>query len=609
MSKSNHSCAHSAPLRISKCAGTRPRWRLVFGFAVLASGHSLVTQATGQDAQLQSRKTDSIQGIVSNRVTHEPIAHALVFSPDSRFGTRTDDQGRFEFTLPPAVARQGGDSASSGPVALTAPDRPNILTARKPGFLGDSNATVQLTPAEREVTITLTPEALIMGRVTLSPSDLSDRIGVELYRRDVQEGRAHWVMAGSGVTKSSGMFRFAELIPGTYKLLTRESLDRDPITFDPRGQLFGYPPIYYPSAADFSATGAIVLSAGKIFQADLSPVRQPYYPVKVSVGNATPGVPMNVSVWLRGHEGPGYSLGYNEQDRMIEGSLPNGTYTVEASSFGQAPATGSLNVTVRGGPVEGATITLAGNSSIAVNVKEEYTRGQEPGVAHSGIGLGISRPGGRFRVRDVNVALLPADDFLQGGVAWMKPPTGPQDDSLVIESVRPGRYWVQVTPMKGFASSVSCGGVDLLQHPLVVASGVSTPPIEVTLRDDSAEVEGTIEGLAASGSGEAGSELSGGSSLYASVGDNGQAAGYVYFVPLPDSSGHFTEAAVSPDGKFRSEQLPPGAYRVLAFDTLQPQLEYRNPEAMRAYDSKGPVIHLTGGQKEHLRPPLISTSE
>ena len=87
------------------------------------------------------------------------------------------------------------------------------------------------------------------------------------------------------------------------------------------------------------------------------------------------------------------------------------------------------------------------------------------------------------------------------------------------------------------------------------------------------------------------------------------APAHIYCVPLADSSGQFTEVAVSPDGSFSSPPLPPGAYRVLAFDRSQSELEYRNPEAMQTYDAKGPVVRLVGGQKEHVRLQLISTNE
>ena len=79
-------------------------------------------------------------------------------------------------------------------------------------------------------------------------------------------------------------------------------------------------------------------------------------------------------------------------------------------------------------------------------------------------------------------------------------------------------------------------------------------------------------------------------------------------MPLPESAGRFTEQPVNEDGRF-SVTLPPGDYRVLVFPDVQPELEYQNPVAMRAYDGKGKVVRLNGGQKERLQLQLLSTSE
>jgi hypothetical protein len=84
---------------------------------------------------------------------------------------------------------------------------------------------------------------------------------------------------------------------------------------------------------------------------------------------------------------------------------------------------------------------------------------------------------------------------------------------------------------------------------------------------------------------------------------------HVYCIPLPDSSGTFAEAAVTQDGKFTFSSLAPGAYRLLAFERQQPDLEYANPEAMRAYEAKGPVIRVSAKQKERVRLQVISKTE
>ena len=173
--------------------------------------------------------------------------------------------------------------------------------------------------------------------------------------------------------------------------------------------------------------------------------------------------------------------------------------------------------------------------------------------------------------------------------------TGPQDEALVIEGASAGSYWVKVYSSRGYAASIRSGNLDLLHQPLVVGAGGATAPIDITMRDDTAEISGTIDGIASSSQ---------------ESGVAGQRRVRIYCIPLGDSSGNFTEGGVHPDGSFDFPGVPPGTYRLLAFDggTVDPtQIEYRNPEAMQAYDAKGVVVHLASSQKERVTLPMIAT--
>jgi hypothetical protein len=390
-------------------------------------------------------------------------------------------------------------------------------------------------------------------------------------------------------------------------LLTREELDRDPLTFDPLGQLYGYPPVYFPNATDFAGAQTIQLTAGQIFQADISLVKHAYYPIKVAVANAGENVRgVGIVVSAQGHRGPGFALGYNSRDQMIEGLLPDGNFTLEAASFGTNAASGQLNISVKGAAVEGPRMTLVPNGVISVNVQEEFTSSENTSSER----VVIHRGGPR---RDVYVRMESADDFGQERGAGLRNPSGPADDPLVIEGVQPGRYWVRVDASRGFVASVTSGTTDLQHHLLVVGPGGSSAPIEITLRDSTAELDGTVEGIpTASASSSASPTASPGTAVVRFGSARFEAPdgsfGHVYCVPLPDSSGEFKDIGVAPDGKFGPRELSPGTYRVLAFDHRE-ELEYRDPEAMRAYDAKGLLVRLVAGQKEHLQLPLIVNSE
>jgi hypothetical protein len=140
----------------------------------------------------------------------------------------------------------------------------------------------------------------------------------------------------------------------------------------------------------------------------------------------------------------------------------------------------------------------------------------------------------------------------------------------------------------------------------VVGSTGTASTLEVTMADDEGKIEGEVDGADASVSGTERPSVSGTATaspiFYVPF-------AYIYCIPWPDSSGQFTETIAYADGKFTSPPMPPGVYSVLAFKRRQSELEYRNPEAMRAYDARGKTVRIVGGKTEHLQVRLISSSE
>jgi len=541
-------------------------------------------QGFAQNPQPENQP-NTVRGTVVNAVTHEPIGRALVYSPDNRYATMTDGEGHFEFVLPKAASDSGGFLSTGVGSQLS------WLMARKPGFLDDQpgGRQVEVTPGT-EVTIPLIPEALIKGRIALPAAEPVRGIDVQLFFRQVQDGSFRWLPRNSVRTNSNGEFRFAELHPGSYKVLTREWMDNDPEASVPGGQLYGYPPVYYPSATDFAAASTIQVTGGQTFVADLSLVRQPYYPVSIPVTNMEPNGGLNVTVSLQGQRGPGYSLGYNRGKDAIEGQLPNGKYLVEGSMYGLVSMSGSVNIAVAGAPASGAGMVLARNNSISVNVKEEFTstdRMSSPSWSDGN----HTYPLHAARL-DLQIRAEGMDDFGTQRSVYVRDPAGANDDSLVLENLVPGRYWLRLTANRGYVASATMGGMDLLREPLVVVPGASAS-IDVIMRDDGAELEGTLLGVPAT----------------PAAPGRWSPPGFVYCIPLPDSSGQFLELSASPDGKFDHRTVAPGVYRVIAFSTPQHDLPYRDAEAMKAYEAKGQIVHFAPGQKVTLQLQTISGSE
>ncbi len=583
----NHSLG-SMRLRLTSSLRRAVSVLLFSGVMISSSARAQFNQGASSTGNLPS----SVHGTVLNRITREPIGRALVYSPDQRYAMLTDDRGHFEFKFPPQEPEPEGDLSTirdAGPIGarqlrVLQNLRPNVFLARKPGYLqgtrdpsyGRANA------SQPEITISLDPESLIIGHVTLPGTEGDLRVRLELYRRDVNEGQEHWTSAGTFTTWADGEFRFCDLEAGTYKLVSHEQLDRDPFNFTPGGQLFGYSPIFYPNASDFSAAHPIQLATGATFQANLTPIRREYYSVKIPVGNAAAGQQMNIRVYPLGHPGPGYSLGYNFAEQLIQGMLPEGNYTLEADTHGQPGSTGIVNFSVDGAAYEGTPLNLIPNSSLTVNVTEEFKSAQS--VVHDGSSGSDDEPSHGVAVRNLNVqvTLVPLEEFASGEGGASQVLEGAPENTLVIPNARPGRYRVRAETGVGFVASILCGGTDLMHEALVVGPGGVSSPIEVTLRDDGAEVDGKAEG---------GNQY------------------YVFFLPVGEGSGQYRAATSNPDGSFTVEQLPPGTYHVLAFDSPHEDLAYTNREALHTLESQGQIIHVSAGQKEHLRLKVITRGE
>jgi hypothetical protein len=523
-----------------------------------------------------------------------------VSSPDNRFATMTDGEGHFEFSFP--VAHPPDNTTLNGPISTEVfnpnENGPGSLNARKPGFLQDENSYAGISGREdKPLVIALTPEALIVGRVNLPSSEPAETIALELYSRQVNEGRAHWSLVTSTSTRSSGEFRFADLTAGDYKLLTRELMELDPVRFNPQGPAYGYPPVYFPNAGGFSSAETIHLSAGMVFRANISLLKREYHQVKLPVMNAPANGGLSLLVYAQGR-GPGYALAYTPQEQIITGLLPDGTYTIEATFFGLNGVTGTANLTVNGTAVDGQPLVLSSSSSIHAEVKEEFTASEDKDPAQIHIITGRPRISSRFSY--LSWRLEPADDFGQEHPIYESNPKPGEDESIIFENVPPGRYWLRINSSKGFVASASSGDVDLQHEPLVLAAGASISPIEVTVRDDWGELDGNIEGV---------TKLPPPEGTASGQARPSEPPAYVYLIPLPDSGGAYQEVWVSAEGKFNSGRVQPGAYLALAFERRQSQLEYNNAELMRDYEAKGQLVRVAGGQKVRLQLQTIPNSE
>lgn len=587
---------------ISRLSGLLPQ-PLLLCICLLGCITSLVQAGFCQDVAKTHDAPPTIRGIVVNKLTGEPISRALVFSRDNSWGALTDASGRFELTISTIEKPNKTEIFTSGNHATFPTNIRGIadnLTAKKPGFLDEPGVTSQQDASELNLTISMLPEAIIHGHVLTSNNEPAEGMNVQLFKQEVRDGAYHWISMPITRTNSRGEFRFAELRPGAYKVMTQELLDTDPQDIAPNSQLYGFPPVCFPGVADFASGNTIQLTVGQDFQADIPLSRQAYFRVRIPVLNSAALQGLRVAVFAGDRPGPGYSLGYNPGRVQIEGLLPNGIYHVEADSYAPTPASGAVDIRVAGVAAEGPSLAVLPNGVIPVNVHEEFSSEWKGSMSWNINGRSFELRGPRAYLQ---LWLDEIDDFVEGPVPALRSPMSSNDGSLVFENARPGRYWVHAQSSRGYVQSMVSGNRDLLHEPLVVSSGAQAP-IEITMRDDTARIEAVVKGV--------NSQMAAGSNNEGIVPENFSESSsehdpstYVVCIPLPDSTGQFQQFPASRDETIVSTPMAPGAYRVLAFEHGHQNFAYRDPQVMRAYESLGQVVTLAPGQTQHVELQLI----
>jgi hypothetical protein len=148
-----------------------------------------------------------------------------------------------------------------------------------------------------------------------------------------------------------------------------------------------------------------------------------------------------------------------------------------------------------------------------------------------------------------------------------------------LDDVPPGTYRVEATPNQpGYVASLRCGRTDLLREDLTVATGAALPPIEVTLRNDGAQ-------------------------LSVSVMDENHrrgASAVIYSEEYPRRS---LLVQLDDTGSASQTNLAPGTYWLIAVDDAD-DLEFRNSLAMQKYLGDATEVSLQPGDKTSVRVKL-----
>ena len=198
------------------------------------------------------------------------------------------------------------------------------------------------------------------------------------------------------------------------------------------------------------------------------------------------------------------------------------------------------------------------------------------------------------------ITLEPVENFELARPTMSQPMPGKQRRRIATEQSACGKLLdANFDDDDAYAASATWGGGDVLHKPLTVGTAGGSTPIEVTLRNDGAEVLGKVEFPGSENTEKSAGGPAAGGALARAI---------VYFVPVGENGGQIQESQIWQDGAFDQKQLAPGTYRILALDQRNNEIGAGNPEMIKKYESKSVVVELSASQTLRLPTPLTVVS-
>lgn len=479
-----------------------------------------------------------------------------------------------------------------------------------------------------DLRLELTRGSVITGTAIDDLGDPLVRARVRLLRFITnQNGVRRLRVQREAVTDDRGVYRFAQVEPGTYWVSAvpgpTASLARLPLSlldaFVDQAQLrpdgsqvdeiveglqvirrdvqtadaLLFSPTYHPSsplakqAAPVEADGLAEISGIdiRVLPTRLSTIRgvvtgrpTASTPVQVLLHNTDPAEEPTSTTMMANADGS------FELDRIAPGQ-----YIVYAQTL---PSADERNVMFDGPPVLGVRLAsfarLHGRTAVAVEGPDAppIAIALMPGRSISGrVVLDFARRPAPGRGNGTTISIVPAPQ--PAGLPAFN--TSPQaqvdaDGHFMLPGIRPGRYFLRASG-PGVVTSVELNGLDTLDFPLEVTTDADIAGVVITLTDRVTEISGSVV------------DASGGAAYDATV--LAIATDSRYWFP---GSRRVATTRPGPGGHYALVGLPPGDYRLVAIADYDPATQFDGAFLQRV-SAGGINISVTAGgrQSQNLR--------
>jgi len=432
---------------------------------------------------------------------------------------------------------------------------------------------VVLTPGHHrdDVVIRLTPGATLSGQIVNGENKVLPGVTLQALRRSYRLGRSVFSPVASSTSDKAGEYQLKPLPPGKYYLraIPPRPSKKGPV---PKS---AYVPVYFPAMPSQDGSTALGLRAGEQM-AGVAITLNALHTVTVS----------GRLLFSAFAASSASSTGAADLTFEEEGGIAPWPYAPEVDAKGKfevsgVPAGNYVFMAHRDAHSE-KEAELWGQKTVQVGevALHDVEIGMSPGVE---VGGHISVEGNADFDRSSLVAVLDPVPNSWGSsfTPAAKSTSVGSDGSYGFRDIRPGSYRIEFfRPPGGSYYLKSEQSPDPLETGVTVAADQSLKNLDLVLSPGAARVDGTVE-------------------------QDQQPSAGVQVVLVPDGArraqpSFFRQAISDRQGRFALENIPPGDYKVFAWEGIE-RGAYLDPDFLQQFEDRGKAVSLKEGASLNLQ--------
>jgi hypothetical protein len=518
------------------------------------------------------------EGLKKATVTLSRVgANAATGGIPQMFGTSSDSGGRFAMKdLEPGtynleVSRTGFVTTQYGSRAPSRPGTPLTLTAGQ---------------KVKDLVVRLAPHGVVVGRILDADGDPVPSSIIQLLKLQYTAGKRQPATAGTATTNDLGEYRVSGLTPGKYYVsagvavaATAASMAVDR-SAEPRPDE-DYVSTYYPGVTDASAAVMIDVAAGEQLRGiDMTLVRRHTVRIKGRVS-----APASASMLILA---PRSLLGalslrmvrVDSKGEFEVRGVPPGSYSLSGSVQQSGKAySATMPIDVGQTDIDGLTFTIGPGVAVTGRVRVDGETSAD-----------LSKVRVRLQPHEMSMgAILGAmSSVLAGGGIGTDSGKLGDDLSFRLTDIGADRYDLTVTglPDGFYVKAARSGDDDVLLSGLNV-KGASPEPVEIVISPRAGQVAGSVQNPTTQ-----------------------QPAGEATVVLVPqekeriEQEDYYRQANLGQDGRFTFKNLPPGQYRVFAWEDVESGA-WMDPDFIKPVADRGASVTVEEGGQQTVDVKLI----